>query len=61
MYYALCSGCGSFASINKIKFINLAAAGDAIDRLEGDSKINSWLATPLGEASAVFGTAQQKK
>ncbi len=46
----------------KIKFINLAAAGFAVDRLEGDSiKIESCFAWQLGEALAVFGTAATKK
>jgi hypothetical protein len=56
-YQRTCGGGDSFLIFNfslKIKFINLAAAGFAIDRLEGDGiKIKS-ACTPLWEALAVF-------
>ena len=61
---ATCGGGDSFLIFNhlKIKFINLAAAGGAIDWPEGDSKKDSPIfGGNFQEALAVFGTAQQKK
>jgi len=47
--------------INKKIFISLAAAGNAVDRLEGDSKKDSCFAWPLLRSVDVFRTAAIKK
>ena len=61
---ATCGGCDSFLIFhhlkNKIRLCHLAAAGDAIDRLEGDSKIDSCLHGRLGKRWLSLARRQQK-